>query len=72
MIKRAVFARELGVPIVMRDYLTGGFTANTSLFRYCRDGHFHFYNFRFSSINIYFCTLVCFIFWYLFLFGLNT
>ncbi|CAN7083848.1 unnamed protein product [Brassica oleracea var. botrytis] len=31
MIKRAVFARELGVPIVMHDYLTGGFTANTSL-----------------------------------------
>jgi ribulose 1,5-bisphosphate carboxylase large subunit-like protein len=26
MIKRAVFARELGVPIVMHDYLTGGFT----------------------------------------------
>ncbi|VAH75258.1 unnamed protein product [Triticum turgidum subsp. durum] len=24
MIKRAVFARELGVPIVMHDYLTGG------------------------------------------------
>jgi hypothetical protein len=23
MIKRAVFARELGVPIVMHDYLTG-------------------------------------------------
>ncbi|KAK8962576.1 Ribulose bisphosphate carboxylase large chain [Platanthera guangdongensis] len=31
MIKRAIFARELGVPIVMHDYLTGGFTANTSL-----------------------------------------
>ncbi|KAJ0624341.1 Ribulose bisphosphate carboxylase large chain [Helianthus annuus] len=26
MMKRAVFARELGVPIVMHDYLTGGFT----------------------------------------------
>jgi hypothetical protein len=37
MIKRAVFARELGVPIVMHDYLTGGFTANTSLSHYCRD-----------------------------------
>ncbi|KAL3752864.1 hypothetical protein ACJRO7_000288 [Eucalyptus globulus] len=34
MIKRAVFARELGVPIVMHDYLTGGFTANTSLAHY--------------------------------------
>ncbi|KAF6138380.1 hypothetical protein GIB67_037670 [Kingdonia uniflora] len=37
MLKRAVFARELGVPIVMHDYLTGGFTANTSLSHYCRD-----------------------------------
>nr|KYP36753.1 Ribulose bisphosphate carboxylase large chain [Cajanus cajan] len=37
MIKRAVCARELGVPIVMHDYLTGGFTANTSLAHYCRD-----------------------------------
>jgi len=25
---RAIFARELGVPIVMHKYLTGGFTAN--------------------------------------------
>ncbi|KAL5081201.1 hypothetical protein RYX36_009622 [Vicia faba] len=37
MLKRAVFARELGVPIVMHDYLTGGFTANTTLSHYCRD-----------------------------------
>ncbi|KAF8380768.1 hypothetical protein HHK36_028258 [Tetracentron sinense] len=37
MIKRVVFARELGVPIVMHDYLTGGFTTNTSLSYYCRD-----------------------------------
>ncbi|KAL4009965.1 hypothetical protein IC575_030801 [Cucumis melo] len=37
MMKRAIFARELGVPIVMHDYLTGGFTANTSLAHYCRD-----------------------------------
>ncbi|GJU91883.1 ribulose-1,5-bisphosphate carboxylase/oxygenase large subunit [Tanacetum coccineum] len=35
MMKRAIFARELGVPIVMHDYLTGGFTANTSLAHYC-------------------------------------
>ncbi|CAN1860396.1 Ribulose bisphosphate carboxylase large chain (Fragment) [Linum perenne] len=35
MIKRAVFARELGVPIIMHDYLTGG--TNTSLAHYCRD-----------------------------------
>jgi len=37
MIKRAVFARELGVPIIMHDYLTRGFTTNTSLARYCWD-----------------------------------
>ena len=37
MIKMAVFAKELGVPIVMHDYLTRGFTANTSLAHYCRD-----------------------------------
>ena len=37
MIKRAVFARDLGVPIIMHDYLTGRFTANTSLAHYCRD-----------------------------------
>ncbi|KAJ3667567.1 hypothetical protein LUZ60_018818, partial [Juncus effusus] len=37
MMKRAIFARELGVPIVMHDYLTGGFTANTTLAFYCRD-----------------------------------
>ncbi|KAK7310350.1 hypothetical protein RJT34_07812 [Clitoria ternatea] len=37
MIKRAICARELGAPIVMHDYLTGGFTANTTLAHYCRD-----------------------------------
>ncbi|GJZ86801.1 ribulose-1,5-bisphosphate carboxylase/oxygenase large subunit [Tanacetum coccineum] len=37
MMKRAIFARELRVPIVMHDYLTWGFTANTSLTHYCRD-----------------------------------
>ncbi|GAB2288722.1 hypothetical protein Dimus_023038 [Dionaea muscipula] len=37
MIKRAAFARELGDPIIMHDYLTGGFTTNTSLAHYCRD-----------------------------------
>uniref|UniRef100_A0A452YKL1 Ribulose bisphosphate carboxylase large chain n=1 Tax=Aegilops tauschii subsp. strangulata TaxID=200361 RepID=A0A452YKL1_AEGTS len=37
MIKRVVFARELGVPIVVHDYLTGGFIANTTLAHYCRD-----------------------------------
>jgi ribulose-bisphosphate carboxylase large chain len=37
MMKRAYFARELGMPIIMHDYLTGGFTANTSLAHYARD-----------------------------------
>jgi ribulose-bisphosphate carboxylase large chain len=37
MMKRAVFARELGVPIIMHDYLMGGFTANNYLAHYCRD-----------------------------------
>ncbi|KAL8145703.1 hypothetical protein AgCh_003739 [Apium graveolens] len=37
MMKRAIFSRELGVPIVMHDYLTWRFTANTSLAHYCRD-----------------------------------
>jgi ribulose-bisphosphate carboxylase large chain len=37
VLKRAEFAAALGVPIVMHDYLTGGFTTNTSLANYCRD-----------------------------------
>ena len=37
MIKRAACAKDLGMPIVMHDYLTAGFTANTSLAAYCRD-----------------------------------
>jgi len=37
MLKRAEAARDLGVPIIMHDYLTGGFTANTSLALYARD-----------------------------------
>merc|ERR1712037_97835 len=36
MLKRATVAKELGMVIVMHDYLTGGFTANTSLSHYCR------------------------------------
>ena len=50
IMKRAVFARELGVPIVMHDYLTGGFTANNSLAHYCRDNglllHIHLYRYH--------------------------
>ena len=37
MMKRAECAKDLGVPIVMHDYLTAGLTANTSLAHYCRD-----------------------------------
>jgi ribulose 1,5-bisphosphate carboxylase large subunit-like protein len=29
--------KDLGVPIIMHDYITGGFTANTSLAIYCRN-----------------------------------
>jgi len=31
MLYRAETAKMLGVPIIMHDYITGGFTANTSL-----------------------------------------
>jgi ribulose-bisphosphate carboxylase large chain len=37
MYKRAVYASQISVPIIMHDYLTGGFTANTSLALFCRD-----------------------------------
>ncbi|KAJ8535930.1 hypothetical protein K7X08_034331 [Anisodus acutangulus] len=37
MIKRVVFDNELGVPIIMHDYLKWGFTESTSLAHYCRD-----------------------------------
>jgi len=37
MMDRAQFAKDLGVPIVMHDYLTGGLTANTSLAIFCRN-----------------------------------
>ncbi len=36
MIERAEFAKELGSPIVMLDFLTAGFTAHTSLSKWCR------------------------------------
>src|SRR6056300_522698 len=35
--KRAEYAKEIGAPIIMHDYLTGGFTANTGLANWCRD-----------------------------------
>ena len=34
VITRAEVAKELGVPIIMHDYITGGFSANTSLSDY--------------------------------------
>ncbi|MDG6777280.1 form I ribulose bisphosphate carboxylase large subunit [Thiomicrorhabdus sp. zzn3] len=37
MLKRAEFAKELGQPIIMHDFLTAGFTANTTLANWCRD-----------------------------------
>ncbi|HZC99312.1 MAG TPA: ribulose-bisphosphate carboxylase large subunit [Actinomycetes bacterium] len=36
MIERAELAKQLGSPIVMLDFLTAGFTAHTSLSRWCR------------------------------------
>jgi ribulose-bisphosphate carboxylase large chain len=37
MYKRVAYADQIGVPFIIHDYLTGGFTTNTSLFMYCRD-----------------------------------
>jgi ribulose-bisphosphate carboxylase large chain len=36
MMERAIFAKEIGTPIIMHDFLTGGFTANTSLAKWCQ------------------------------------
>ena len=36
MMERAELAKELGSPIIMIDFLTAGFTAHTSLSRWCR------------------------------------
>jgi ribulose-bisphosphate carboxylase large chain len=36
MYERAEFAKELKSPIIMHDFLTGGFCANTGLARWCR------------------------------------
>merc|ERR1711881_425975 len=36
MYKRAEFAKELDMPIIMHDYITGGFTANTGLANWFR------------------------------------
>src|SRR3569833_1445422 len=37
MYERAEFAKEIGAPIIMHDYITGGFCANTGLANWCRD-----------------------------------
>jgi ribulose-bisphosphate carboxylase large chain len=37
MLFRAEVARDLGAPIIMHDYITGGFTSNTSLAICCLD-----------------------------------
>nr|YP_009546220.1 ribulose-1,5-bisphosphate carboxylase/oxygenase large subunit [Gloeochaete wittrockiana]ASQ40281.1 ribulose-1,5-bisphosphate carboxylase/oxygenase large subunit [Gloeochaete wittrockiana] len=37
MLKRADFAKELKMPIIMHDYITAGFTSNTTLAKWCRD-----------------------------------
>ena len=37
MLLRAEVAKGFGVPIVMHDYLTGGYTANTTLANFCRN-----------------------------------
>lgn len=37
MYKRAEYAKSLGMPIIMHDFLTAGFTAHTSLANWCRD-----------------------------------
>src|SRR6266516_4532898 len=36
MLERAEFARQLGSPIIMHDYLVGGFSAHTTLSKWCR------------------------------------
>jgi ribulose-bisphosphate carboxylase large chain len=36
MLERAEFARELGSPIIMHDFLVGGFTAHQTLSNWCR------------------------------------
>lgn len=37
MYRRAEFAKELGMPIIMHDFLTAGFCANTGLANWCRE-----------------------------------
>jgi ribulose-bisphosphate carboxylase large chain len=36
MMKRAEYAKEIGSPIIMHDYITGGWSANTQLAQWCQ------------------------------------
>ncbi len=35
--KRAEYAKEIGAPIIMHDYITGGWSTNTQLAQWCQD-----------------------------------
>jgi ribulose-bisphosphate carboxylase large chain len=37
MMQRAEYAKEIGSPIIMHDYITGGWTANPQLAQWCQD-----------------------------------
>ena len=37
MMRRAEYAKEIGAPIIMHDYLTGGLSANTQLAQWCQN-----------------------------------
>ncbi|MBK1725803.1 form I ribulose bisphosphate carboxylase large subunit [Halorhodospira neutriphila] len=37
MYKRAEYAKEIGAPVIMHDYITGGFCAHQGLSNWCRD-----------------------------------
>jgi len=72
MMKRAAFVKELGTRIIIHDYLTSGFIANTILAHYCRynDLFFHIHHQMHAIIDqqkvhgMHFCVLaktLCFI-----------
>jgi ribulose-bisphosphate carboxylase large chain len=46
MMKKATFSKKFGTPIIMHDYLTNGFIANTTLAHYCgyNDLFFHIHH----------------------------
>ncbi|KAH7388140.1 hypothetical protein KP509_16G059900 [Ceratopteris richardii] len=65
MLRRVDYASALGAPIIMHDYLTGGFTANTSLAIYSRNKGLllhihqamHAFIDRQRNHGMYFCVL---------------